>query len=327
MSVLVSWISWLIVISIDGFSGLSDELEPVPPAGCYQRVYGHPCQELPPDSVRPLSRSHRWAKTSQVHQDLLWKAQCQGSLHRRRRVIQIIAVHSYYVIFHWQLNRQKEQIYMIKFDGLFFSGVHAREWASPAAVTFIIRELVENRSRLPADIQALDFYILPVFNPDGYEFTHTRDRMWRKNRSQFARNVCVGADVNRNFDFMFGGQGTSGSPCSDIFRGRAASSELETQALSRFLQSLRGSLKVGIPIIDNKLWPIFCFLLVGFFLTRILVAGLYLIPQLWSIHSHPVRLWERRLPRRFCWNESGRRGRRKSHPKFRRRDIHRRPHC
>lgn len=42
-------------------------------------------------------------------------------------------------------------------------GIHAREWISPAAVTYIINHLVENSDNLEAD-----YYILPVANPDGY---------------------------------------------------------------------------------------------------------------------------------------------------------------
>lgn len=40
--------------------------------------------------------------------------------------------------------------------------------------------------------------IVPVLNPDGYEFTHTKDRMWRKNRAHH-EGECVGIDLNRNF--------------------------------------------------------------------------------------------------------------------------------
>ena len=32
------------------------------------------------------------------------------------------------------------------------------------------------------DTQAVDWYVAPLLNPDGYEYSHTNDRMWRKNR-------------------------------------------------------------------------------------------------------------------------------------------------
>jgi murein tripeptide amidase MpaA len=61
----------------------------------------------------------------------------------------------------------------------FKSGTHAREWASPAAVTFIIRELLNSvdgkRGSIAVHKQLVDafrWFILPVHNPDGYEFSH-----------------------------------------------------------------------------------------------------------------------------------------------------------
>lgn len=41
-------------------------------------------------------------------------------------------------------------------------------------------------------------YIVPVLNPDGYVHTHTKDRMWRKNRAR-QDGEKVGVDLNRNF--------------------------------------------------------------------------------------------------------------------------------
>ena len=39
-------------------------------------------------------------------------------------------------------------------------------------------------------------YILPVANPDGYEYTKT-DRFWRKTRSPNEGSICIGTDPNR----------------------------------------------------------------------------------------------------------------------------------
>lgn len=48
----------------------------------------------------------------------------------------------------------------------YFSGIHAREWISPATATYIMRELAENKNNADL-IDFFDFYILPVANPDG----------------------------------------------------------------------------------------------------------------------------------------------------------------
>ena len=50
---------------------------------------------------------------------------------------------------------------------------NTREWISPATVTFILRELVTN----PTYSHLVDMFhwiIIPVLNPDGYVYTHTK---------------------------------------------------------------------------------------------------------------------------------------------------------
>ena len=48
---------------------------------------------------------------------------------------------------------------------------------------YVLKQLVENYKSYKHLVDGLDWYIMPVINPDGYEYSHTTDRFWRKSRS------------------------------------------------------------------------------------------------------------------------------------------------
>ncbi|KHN76630.1 Carboxypeptidase A2 [Toxocara canis] len=92
-------------------------------------------------------------------------------------------------------------------------------------------------------VDTLNFYIIPVANPDGYEYSRSdispQTRFWRKNRGQQIckkdrwrrERCCGGVDLNRNFDFHWGETGSSSDSCSEIYQGSGPFSEPETRAI------------------------------------------------------------------------------------------------
>ncbi|OYT71886.1 MAG: hypothetical protein CFK48_03670 [Armatimonadetes bacterium CP1_7O] len=122
---------------------------------------------------------------------------------------------------------------------------HAREWITPPTLLYLAQRLIseyQTDMRVREYLDRLEIYLVPVVNPDGYVYTHTTQRLWRKNRRYNGRNAwgqpIYGVDLNRNWSYGWGGAGSSGNPSSDTYRGTAPFSEPETYYLSRWMLSL-----------------------------------------------------------------------------------------
>jgi murein tripeptide amidase MpaA len=93
----------------------------------------------------------------------------------------------------------------------------------------------QNYAKLLNEIQLV---IIPVVNPDGYVYSWTNNRYWRKNRRNNSGG-SYGVDLNRNFSKGWGQNGGSSSDkWSDVYRGPSAFSEPESAAIRDFSQTL-----------------------------------------------------------------------------------------
>ncbi|XP_010140010.1 PREDICTED: carboxypeptidase A1-like, partial [Buceros rhinoceros silvestris] len=130
------------------------------------------------------------------------------------------------------------------------TGIHSREWVTQASGVWFAKKIVldhENNEGVASILDELDIFLEIVTNPDGFAFTQTTNRLWRKTRSKHSGSVCVGVDPNRNWDAGFGGSGASSNPCAETYRGPYANSEPEVKAIVDFVKD-HGNIKAFISI-------------------------------------------------------------------------------
>ena len=130
---------------------------------------------------------------------------------------------------------------------------HPREAITGASMIFFMQYLCERYAadtRIKNLVDNREFYIIPCFNPDGYEYNRTTNPngggAWRKNRRANAGG-SFGVDLNRNWGVDWANcnapiQGPpascgSGTASAETYWGTAAFSEAETQAVRNFTKS------------------------------------------------------------------------------------------
>tara|TARA_B100001093_G_C26775761_1_gene992277 strand:- start:95 stop:1228 length:1134 start_codon:yes stop_codon:yes gene_type:complete len=127
---------------------------------------------------------------------------------------------------------------------------HCREWLSPMSCIYIIENLSESI------LSKYEVHVIPVVNVDGYIYTHTTDRFWRKNREpnyDINGNITYyGTDLNRNWDGPEWGNislgGASNNPSSNVYQGSSGFSSPELKVLRDYLNTIKDRLFLFIDI-------------------------------------------------------------------------------
>jgi hypothetical protein len=124
------------------------------------------------------------------------------------------------------------------------AGEHAREIANPELELRHATNLLEGYGTDPeatALLQSRVIDIVPMMNADGHVVVEKGfDRvaggnlMHRKNTA-----APSGTDLNRNYEFHWGGPGASSNPRSDTYRGPSAASEPEVQAIQNHATAVK----------------------------------------------------------------------------------------
>lgn len=129
---------------------------------------------------------------------------------------------------------------------LYLATHHAREWVATQMAMRLIKYLVENfgkSDRVSNLLLTTEIWIVPVANPDGYQYTFTHERLWRKNlRDNDGDGIITpndGVDPNRNFDSHWGldEEGAASITSDNTYRGTAPNSEPITQAVADFIMA------------------------------------------------------------------------------------------
>jgi hypothetical protein len=123
----------------------------------------------------------------------------------------------------------------------FDAGIHTNEIATPEVAIRYINWLLDGYDSNPDARWLVDYHeiwVMPVLNPDGHHIVEAGGNSPYSQRKNADRDDgCpsfgqFGTDLNRNFPFLWGCcSGSSGQPCDQTYRGPAANSEEETQAV------------------------------------------------------------------------------------------------
>ncbi|XP_078000698.1 carboxypeptidase A4-like [Glandiceps talaboti] len=141
-------------------------------------------------------------------------------------------------------------------------GEHAREFFPVESVIYLLQNITSGLTGLKGSpeetfsrtvLSKLDLFIVSIVNPDGRHYVEeTGNYCWR--------GTSTGVDLNRNFDWHFGGRGSSGNSKDEEYRGVNAFSEPECVVLTEltakykfdaFVSLHSGIRQIYVPFADS----------------------------------------------------------------------------
>ncbi|KAK4179198.1 hypothetical protein QBC36DRAFT_323187 [Triangularia setosa] len=118
-------------------------------------------------------------------------------------------------------------------------GLHGREWISTSTVTYLMWSMITaygKDSMVTKLLDKFDIIFIPILNPDGYEYTWQKDRLWRKSRQATNTEHCPGMDLDHAFGYEWATNNNAG-PCSESYGGDSPFHAVEASELAHWARN------------------------------------------------------------------------------------------
>lgn len=123
-------------------------------------------------------------------------------------------------------------------------GIHAREYSPPELCARWAESLVDGYgtdTEITSVLDHTEVHLILESNPDGRAIAETNRAVYQRKNTRpgsFCSERTRGVDLNRNFPFKWGGSGSSGYQCSQVYRGTSPGSEPEVKAIMQYAESV-----------------------------------------------------------------------------------------
>ncbi len=145
-------------------------------------------------------------------------------------------------------------------DILYVGMHHAREWMTTEMMVWLMEHILADygtNDTITDIVDTREIWLFPVLNPDGFVYSETDDRTWRKNRRDNGDGT-FGVDPNRNYGYKWGYDniGSDPNPGDETYRGPAPFSEPCTQVMRDFALDIGFEMAISFHTYQEvMLWP------------------------------------------------------------------------